>query len=251
MGLKSILTSLLSLLILAFGFQAMAQESTIEDGFEPFADYSEFVEASTEETDVNFFRYGRLLSFGVSVGQQMLTGDQRQFVDDSLEFSAFVAFYMTINFAFQFGYKTSSHDIFFDVPEIDTSFTGTTRFENYFFHAKYTLNTQNLTKTIANFNPYIIGGISQMYRNSTTPSQRLVSARDGAASFDLGAGLEKLFNHNKNFVGVQLMYHYANFPNENNPIIINDNSESGLDIDTGLRFGGDVWSFNVNIGFNF
>lgn len=242
------------LLILSPSFsstKAFAQSSsTTDDGFEPFADYSEFVEASTEETDINFFRYGRLLSFGVSFGQRTLTGGQRQFIDDSLEFGAFVAFYMTINFAFQAGYKTSSHDVFFDVPGIDQSFEGTIRYDNYFLHAKYTLNTQNLTKTVAKFNPYIVGGISQFYRETRTAQQTLISGKDGAGSFDLGTGIERLFNHNKNFVGLQLMYHYVSFPNENDAILVT-NPISGLDIDTGLKSSGDLWSINLNIGFNF
>ena len=232
-----------------FTSQAHAQNATVDDGFEPFADYSEFVEASTEETDINFFRYGRLLSFGVSFGQRVLTGRQRNFIDDSLEFGVFATFYITINFAFQAGYKTSSHDAFYYIEEIDENYEATTRFDNYFVHAKYILNTQNLTKSVARFNPYFIGGISQMYRETNASDQLLVAARDGAASFDFGAGLENLFNNNRNFVGLQFMYHYVSFPNENDPLEFT--SGNGTLVDSGLRFKGDLWSINLNVGFNF
>ena len=249
MGLRFLL--ILSLLGLSlYTPQTYAQSTTVDDGFEPFADYSEFVEANTEETDVNFFKYGRLLSLGVGLGQKTLTDKQRNLVDDSLEFSFFVSFYIAINFAFQAGYQTSSHDVFFEVKEIDSNFEGTTRHDNFFLHAKYTLNTQNLTKATARFNPYLIGGVSQFYRETRSPNIPFISARDGAPSFDFGAGLERLFNHNKNFIGLQLMYHYVSFPNENDPILVS-NQITGEDVDTGLRFKGDLWSMKLNVGFNF
>ena len=256
MGLKPLpflFLSLFTTIGLSLSFyspQARAQsDSTVDDGFEPFADYSEFVEASTEETDVNFFRYGRLLSFGISVGQKVLDGQQRKFIGDSPDFGLFVSFYTTINFAFQFGYQTSSHDVFYEIEETDSKFEGTTRYNIFFVHAKYALNTQNLTRSVARFNPYVIGGVGQAFRESRSLNDSRLSAKDGAASFNIGAGLEHLFNHNRNFVGLQVMYHHASFPNENDPIRVTNSQD--VDIDTGLRFEGNLWSINLNMGFNF
>lgn len=249
MGLKAPFFTLIFILSSLFGFQTLAQTATVDDGFEPFADYSEFVEASTEETDVNFFRYGRLLSVGLSLGQRTLTGDQREYIDDSLEFGAFISFYMTINFAFNLGYKQSTHDVGFSAPTEGINFDGRTRFQNIYLYAKYNINTQNLTKSIAKFNPYVIGGASLFIRETRSTATAIFVGQDEAASFDFGFGAEKLFNHNKNFVGLQFLYHHTLFADENDPIIVNDNVNGPLD--TGLTPGGDLWSINVTFGFNF
>jgi len=245
--MKALILLLFSLTISLTGHAQFVDN--VEDGFEPFADYSEFVEASTEETDINFFRYGRLLSVGVTGGYQGLNGDQIEFIKDGIEFGAFFTFYASINLGLRLSYKTSSHDASYFIQEINSNFEATTRFDFFSLHAKYILNTQNLTKSIAKYNPYIIGGISQVYRNTNTNQQVLVSSRDGAPSFDLGFGIEHIFNNNKNFIGLQGVYHLANFPNDNDPLSFTN--DAGILVDSGLRFKGHIYSINFVLGFNF
>lgn len=247
--MKVLSFSFLTSLLFLYATPGYGQNS-IEDGFDPFADYSEFIEASTEETDINFFKYGRLLSFGLSLGQRSFTGPQTEIYENNLQFGVFVTFYTSINFAFQTGFQTSSHDTNFSIPEEAISFDGTATYNNFFLHGKYFINTQNLTKTVARFNPYFIGGVSQFYRETQTEAQQFISGRDAALSFDGGFGFEYLFNQNKNFLGAQAMYHFVRFPNENKEISL-PGSQPGDTIDSGLKAKGDIWHIGITGGFNF
>ena len=99
------------------------------------------------------------------------------------------------------------------------------------------------------FEKIYIGGISQFYRETKTGRQRFISAKDAALGFDGGAGFEYLFNQNKNFIGLQVLYHYVRFPNENDEIVLPD--ENGQTINSGLKAAGDLWQIGITGGFNF
>ncbi len=237
------------LVVLCTSLSSFADDSLVDDAFDPFADYSDFVEASTEETDINFFKFGRMLSIGGILGMRSFTGNLGTNQSSDTYFGGTFTYYMSLQFAVQLSYHTGSHTLSYNFPEQRATFSGNTTYTTTSMHGKYFINTQNLTKTVARYNPFIIGGFSQINRDTNTTDQPLIASRDTVGSFDIGAGVEYLFNNNKNFVSLQAIYYKADFPNEGREIILKDDSDD--DFATGIKPGGDPFSIQVSIGFNF
>lgn len=238
---------------LLFSSTALAQDGggIVDDAFDPFADYSDFVEASTEEADINFFKFGRSLSIGATLGLRTFTDEQASLYSSGNNFGGFFTYYLSIQFATQLSYTTGTSDLNFNVPEAgaDSRFSGSARFNTFSLHGKYFINTQNLTKAVSKFNPYIIAGFSQIERETSDLNQSIVSAKDSTGSFDIGVGAEYLFNNNKNFFSFQAMYYKADFANENREIRVPNQSDAL--IDSGIKPKGDIITFSVMIGFNY
>lgn len=223
----------------------------VDDAFDPFADYSDFVEASTEEADINFFKFGRSLSVGATLGLRTFTGEQANLYSSGNHFGGFFTYYLSIQFATQLSYTTGTSDLGFNVPEAgsNSQFSGSARFNTFSLHGKYFINTQNLTKAVSKFNPYIIGGFSQIERETSDLNQSIVSAKDSTGSFDIGVGGEYIFNNNKNFISFQAVYYKADFANENREIRVPDQTDTL--IDSGIKPAGDILTFSIMIGFNY
>jgi len=239
---------LIPFLVLCLSPLSFAQDVSDEDddSFDPFADYSEFIEASTEESDLNFFKFGRMMSAGAWGGLRTFTGNMGDNQSSSTFFGLFFTYYFSLQFAAQVSYVTGSHDLRVPVsgaPDI----TATLDISNISFHAKYFINTQNLTKNIAQFNPYIIGGFSLVSRRGGSSSNGTFTGSDGAGSFDIGAGVEYLFNNKKTFVGFQLLYQSASFPKENTELL----GGNPANIPTGTDNAGDPILGMVSSGLNF
>lgn len=227
----------------------LAQDSIVDDAFDPFADYSDFVEASTEETDINFFKFGRMMSVGGQLGMRSFTGELGNIFDTSQHYGGFFTYYFSIQVAFQVSYNTGTHSAVLDVPNIDSSFNGSTNLSVFSLHAKYFLNTQNFTKAVSRFNPYVIGGFSQINRRLTNFLNPALTASDSSGSFDVGLGAEYLFNNNKNFVSLQFMYYKTDFPGEDREIVVT--RADGTAFPTGKFLEGDMFTFSIMLGINY
>jgi len=229
---------------------AVAQDAIIDDAFDPFADYSDFVEASTEETDVNFFKFGRMISVGAQLGLRNFTGELGNIFGNNQNYGAFFTYYLSIQAAAQVSYTTGTHSAVLVVPGIDDEvFEGSTNLSMFSLHGKYFLNTQNFTKAVSKFNPYVIGGFSQINRRITNFTNTAVTGTDSSGSFDLGVGAEYLFNNNKNFISLQFMYYKTDFPGEEREIIVTRADE--VEVETGKFLEGDMLTFSIMLGINY
>ena len=110
------------------------------------------------------------------------------------------------------------------------------------FAVKYFLNTQNVTKGLADLNPYFILGFSSYTRTirfSAIPG----NLKDPPSGFTGGMGLEMPMLRKKMFWGLQLTYDLVNFKDENIPFIW-DNRDYGTS-------KGDAWTLGGSVGLNF
>lgn len=230
---------------------ALAGDGLVDDAFDPFSDYSDFVEASTEETDVNFFKFGRMLSIGVLVGTRGFTGNYADNYSSGSLFGVAFTYYLSLQFAVQTSFHKGQNTLRYNFPDQGASFNGKSDFQVFSLHGKYFINTQNLTKSVSKFNPYLLGGFSQYTRDTIDRNQPLVAAQiqGNVGSFDLGAGVEYVFNSNRNFVSFQMVYYIADFPDEGQEITVP--SGGNPQVPTGVTPGGDPYSFQVVLGFNF
>lgn len=214
----------------------------VDDSYDPFADYSEFDEAQEEEEDINFFRHGRFLTIGFNGGIRGFTQGLGKIYQSAPSFGLFLSYFFDLRFALQFSFNTSSHGLRVATPS--QTATGNVGITNFGVDLKYYINTQNVTKGLAAFNPYIIGGFSRVDRTVHITDLEGFS-KEGAMAFDIGLGIEIPMMRNKMFFGAQGMYQLVNFQDENTEIVFNNEQR------TGMFPNGDSYTAMAILGVNF
>lgn len=215
----------------------------VDDSYDPFADYSEFEESVEEEEDLNFFRNGRLLTVGFIGGARGWTQTLSQIYSTNMAFGLFLCYFFDLRFALQFGFLTSDH-LLSVAGSGFTPIRGNVNATDIGANLKYYFNTQNVTRGLADLNPYILGGFSQLYRTITVSGNDNF-AKDAAFAFNVGAGIEVPMMRNKLFFGLQGMFQYAMFTDEAK-IILDENDQS-----TGISPVGDSFTVLGVLGVNF
>jgi hypothetical protein len=196
-----------------------------DDAYDPFADYSEFEESAEEEEDINFFRNGRLLTTGFIGGYRTWTGNLGSLYTGNATFGLFISYFFDLRFALQFGFLTSDHMYQFTGGQ--GPIQGNVALADLSFNLKYFFNTQNVTRGLADLNPFLLAGFSQIYRTQTK-SGIDVFAKDSAFAFNLGAGIEIPMMRNKMFFGGQALYQYIAFPDEAMEYLDDDDNRTGV-----------------------
>lgn len=186
-----------------------------DDVYDPFADYSEFEENSQEEADINFFRNGRFFNLALHMGGHMFTEGMAQNIDASPAPGLAMTYFFSLRLALQFSYAYSQHSLG-PIPTSGQPIEGNMGLTSISFDLKYYFNTDNVTRGLADLNPYLIGGFSQNSRSFSLVDQTVV-AKDDGAGLDLGFGIEVPVSRNEMFIGAQFTYTYVNFATENQP----------------------------------
>lgn len=215
-----------------------------DDAYDPFADYSEFEESMDEEEDINFFRNGRLLTMGFLLGYRGWTDMLGSIYTGNPGFGLFLSYFFDLRFALQIGFLSSDHTLSIPSRNGADPIQGTISISDVSFTLKYYFNTQNVTRGLADLNPYVIAGFSQVYRTATVSGNDKF-AKDSAFGFDAGAGLEIPMMRNKMFFGLQGMYQLINFADEGKVIL------DASDHPTGVTGSGDSWNIIGVLGVNF
>jgi hypothetical protein len=213
-----------------------------DDTYDPFADYSEFDEAQEEEADINFFRHGRFVTLGFLGGMRGFTSGLSTIYTSAPAFGLFLSYFFDLRFALQFSFNTSNHS--FHVSSPTQRATGSISITNFAVDLKYYINTQNVTKGLAKFNPYFIGGFSRVDR-TTSIDQVEGFGKEGAMGFNLGVGIELPMMRNKMFFGAQGMYQMINFQDKNTEIVFANGEH------TGQYPNGDSYTLLGILGVNF
>lgn len=215
----------------------------VDDSYDPFADYSEFEESVEEEEDLNFFRNGRLLTVGFVGGLRGWTQTLGQIYSSNISFGLFICYFFDLRFALQFGFTVSDH-LLSVAGNGFSPIRGNVNASDLGANLKYYFNTQNVTRGLADLNPYIVGGFSQIYRTITVSGNDNF-AKDAAFTFNAGAGIEIPMMRNKLFFGLQGLFQYAMFTDENK-VILDENDQS-----TGVYPAGDSFTAMAILGVNF
>lgn len=215
----------------------------VDEAYDPFTDYSEFEEESDEEADINFFRNGRFFTIGLAGGMRGFTGNFADTYSSAPTFGIFLTYFFDLRLAMSLGFQTGDHAVKFSVNNQSKTYDGNVSLTAMNFDLKYYMNTQNVTRGLADLNPYILGGFGQFYRTYTIAGLDGFS-RDSTMGFDVGAGLEIPLMRKKAYLGIQGTYHYVNFSDENKSYV--DGTEK---LDKNLT--GDFYNFLMILGMNF
>lgn len=211
------------------------------DAYDPFSDYSEFESSEEEEADINFFRHGRFFTLGFMGGYRGFTENLGDLYSSSMSFGLFLSYFFDMRFALQLQFLTGDHKYAFNAA--GTPASGNIGLTTIGFNLKYYINTQNVTRGIAQLNPYIIGGFAQVYRTATANGQDAF-AKEGALGFEGGGGIEFPMMRNKMYTGLQATYQMVTFKDENSEIIVQGTR-------TGIYPKGDVYHVLAILGVNF
>ena len=231
-------------LILALGMMAspiasFAQDE--QDAYDPFIDYSEYEESGDEEADINFFRNGRFLTLGMSVGQRGFTDGMADIYDSDVAFGLYLSYFFDLRFAMQFGYLTGGHAL--KIAGNGQSITGDADISTVSVDFKYFINTQNVTKGLAATNPYLLLGFASVSREININGIADFS-NDRASGFSVGGGVEFPIMRNKMYIGAQGLYQFVNFKDENTNLEVNGTA-------TGKYPSGDMFLLTGVLGVNF
>ena len=216
-----------------------------EEAYDPFTDYSEFDEASDEEADINFFRNGRFFTVGLAMGPRGYTENLVKIYNMAPSFGLNLSYFFDLRMAFALSLMTGDSSMAFKTSA--SSYTGTVSLTQIGMALKYYYNTQNVTRGLADLNPYFLGGFSQVYRTQTIPTLD-TAGRDSTMGVDFGAGLEIPLMRRKAFLGLQATYHYINFSDENKDFI--KNAGGGTE-QLENKFSGDFYDLLFVLGMNF
>lgn len=249
-------TKILSLFALSLIFagtltiapQAMAEDRPLllaqvepDEAYDPFIDYSEFEEESDEEADINFFRNGRFLTLGMAAGTRGFTGNFSDMYKSNLNFGLIMTYFFDLRLAMSLGFQTGDHAV--KIATTQNTYDGNVSITSINADLKYYFNTQNVTRGLADLNPYALLGVGQFYRTYNLSRTNSYS-KDNTVGFNLGAGLEIPLMRKKAFLGLQAVYHLVEFDDENSRYI--DGNEYAL-----KEPSGDFYSFLVILGMNF
>lgn len=218
-------------------------ENDIDDSYDPFSDYSEFDEASDEEADINFFRNGRFVTVGFALGMRSFTGQLNKLYGSGPTYGLFLSYFFDLRLALELGFQTGDHA--FEIATPSERLAGNVSLTFIHMNLKYYFNTQNVTRGLADLNPYILGGFSQVYRTYTIDGGD-VPSREATVGVNGGLGIEIPILRRKAFFGAQATYRYVNFKDENTPIV---NTQTGTDF--GVKPQGDSFDILGILGMSF
>lgn len=212
-----------------------------DEAYDPFTDYSEFDEASDEEADVNFFRNGRFFTLGLAAGYRSFTDNWAKTYASGPSYGIYLTYFFDLRSALAIGFITGDHAAAFDTNV--KSYSGNVSFTTINFDYKYYFNTQNVTRGLAELNPYMLLGFAQYYRTYSIAEIEGFT-RDSTMGVDLGAGFEIPLMRKKAFLGVQGCFHYVNFADETKDFL-------GGTERLKAKISGDMYDMLLILGLNF
>lgn len=236
--------------------QAQATAPEADDSFDPFSDYNEFDQETDEEADIHFLRNGRYLTLGLLAGYRGFTKGFAEGYDPGLNYGVQFSYFFDLNLAAALSYTTGDHGVAFNsytnsnLTQISERYTGTVNIQIFDLHIKYYINTDNVTKGLADLNPYLLVG-GGMFVRTYNLNESFSNDPDKVPGFRLGAGIEIPLVQRRFYIGAQALYNLVEFPDENNFLI--DEGGTGTPslrpIDPHLD--GDLYEINLILGTNF
>lgn len=198
--------------------QFSEEDVSADDTYDPFADFSEFEASADEEADIHFFKNGRFFNIAFLLGARTWTQTLGELYSTAPAYGLYMTYFFDIRMALQVSFVHSESA--FTVPGNTgpdgayAGFSGNVALTAISADMKYYFNTSNITRGFAELNPYLIGGFS-MNQRTISVAEEDVLAKTSPTGVQAGFGLEIPMARNKMYMGIQMMYHYVNFPDEN------------------------------------
>lgn len=227
-----------------------------DDSFDPFSDYNEFDQETDEEADIHFLRNGRYLTLGLLLGYRDFTKGFAEGYDPGLNYGLQFSYFFDLNLAVALSYTTGDHAVAFNsytttgLSQISEAYTGTVNIQIFDIHLKYYANTDNVTKGLADLNPYLLVG-SGMFVRTYNLNESFSNDPDKVVGFRLGGGIEIPLVQRRFYFGAQALYNFVQFPDESNHFIDEGGTGTPNPLPIDPHLDGDIFEVNFIIGTNF
>lgn len=246
------------LVLSLFHQHSFAQATDGDEGFDPFSDYNESEQSAEEEADINFFKNGRFLTLGLMLGYRGYTGGFSQAYSPTVSWGFQFSYFFDLQLATSLSYSISDSGVDFNsynddaFTSISQQYTGTVNLQIFSLNTKYYFNTENVTRGLADLNPYILFGVGQYTRTYNLASQTDL-VPDKPIGFTLASGIEIPLLRHRAYLGLQATYHFVYFPDENNERIQETSASSADPVFSPVkpRLNGDVYELITTLGINF
>lgn len=228
----------------------------VDDSFDPFSDYNEFEQESDEEADIHFLRNGRYLTLGLLAGYRDFTKGFAEGYEPALDYGVQFSYFFDLNLAAALSYTTGDHNVAFTsydslaTNDVSESYSGTVNIQVFDIHVKYYVNTDNVTKGLADLNPYLLVGTGLFVRTYNL-NESFANDPDKVAGFRLGGGIEIPLVQRRFYIGAQGLYNFVQFPDENNHFIDEGGSGQQSLKEVSPHLDGDIFEINLILGVNF
>lgn len=230
----------------------LAQTTDVDEAFDPFSDYNEFEQDADEEADINFFKNGRFLTLALQLGYRGFTGGGfAEAYTPSAVYGVQFSYFFDLQIAGSLGFSMGDHNVQFDSysdPSFTShvkTYTGSVNIQTIDLNVKYYFNTENVTRGLADLNPYMIVGAGQ-YKRTYNLSAIVNADPDNVIGFKSGVGIEIPLLRRRAYFGFQGTYHYVQFPDENKHFIEDDGPKA-----IKPNLDGDIFDISAIIGVNF
>jgi hypothetical protein len=166
------------------------------------------------------------------------------------------SYFFDLQLATSLSYSISDSSVNFNsyndaaFTSVSEHYTGTVNIQTFDLNMKYYFNTENVTRGLAELNPYMLVGVGQFIRTYNL-SKSLALNPDRPIGFKLATGIEIPLMRHRAYLGLQLTYHYVQFPDENNDSIEEDKTPAPVLSPVRPRLNGDIYELNTIIGVNF
>lgn len=232
--------------------------SDVDEAFDPFSDYNESEQSAEEEADINFFKNGRFLTLGFMLGYRGFTEGFSQAYSPAASWGVQFSYFFDLQSALSLSYSIADSGVEFssfndsNFTSLSEKYTGTVNIQTFDLNAKYYFNTENVTKGLADLNPYALAGVGQVTRTYNL-SKQLPLIPDKPIGFKLGAGIEIPIMRHRAYMSLQATYHFVQFPDENNDRIEEEKVGFPEPVLSPVRprLNGDFYELQTGIGFNF
>lgn len=250
---------LLTLCLSLFHQHSFAQTSTdVDEGFDPFSDYNEVEQSAEEEADIHFFKNGRFLTIGALLGYRGYTDGFSQGYSPSISWGVQFSYFFDLQTAISLSYSISDSNVDFysyndaNFTSVSEHYTGVVNIQTFDLNAKYYFNTENVTKGLAELNPYLLAGFG-IFTRTYNLSKQLPIQPDKPIGFKIGTGIEIPIMRHRAYFGLQALYHLVQFPDENNDRIEEEKAGQPEPVLSPVRprLNGDIYELQTMLGFNF
>lgn len=256
----SFLITFTTALILVNSAQAQSPSPTTtpeaDDSFDPFSDYNDFEQQTEEEADIHFLKNGRYLTLGLISGYRGFTKGFAEGYEGALNYGVQFSYFFDLNLAAALSYQTGDHAVFFQsfndtqLNQVSETYTGNVNIQVFDVHIKYYVNTDNVTKGLADLNPYLYVGTGLFVRTYTL-NQSFSNDPDKVVGFRGGGGIEFPILQRRFYIGAQVLYNYVQFPDESNDTIDEGGEGNPNPKDVSPHLDGDIYEVNLTVGTNF
>ncbi len=211
--------------------------------YDPFADYSDFDEDTSQEQGSSAPVGGRRLSVGIVNGVRNYTDSlEKSFKSSSVLGASMTLFFSLggLHLALE-GTYLIGESIWILRSSTDEE-GGVASIQDAGVNLRYYFITDNVSVGISDFAPYVVLGYSQISREIRGLSRP--TGRDSSSAGNGGFGLEIPLIGGRAFLGFQGVYQFVNFPNEDQPVAVGQGE--GL-----ARLDGNTYLLTLSFGANF